>query len=116
MRIIGFKPGKKGTKYQDTLGSLTLESEDGKIKCNASGIEEKVKKKDISRDEFWDNQEQYLNKIVTIKCNGLSLNKEGGYNFYYPNYMCLRTDKDIANTEDEIIQIEKDVLKLKEDI
>lgn len=110
MRVKGFKPGTPGTKYENTLGSLYLESEDGLICAYASGIEEVAKNKDFSRDFIWNNQDDFLDKVCEMKCNGLSINKEGGINFFYPNYVKMRFDKNVANTKDEIVQIEKDIL------
>jgi len=116
LEIIGFKSGKEGTKYENTLGSLECKTSCGKIICNVSGIEEVAKKKDLSRDDFWNNKEYYLGKIITIKCNGISTDKEGNKNFFYPNYEILRTDKEVADSLEDILEIERGILSLKEEL
>ena len=116
LEIIGYKTGKKGTKYENTLGSLLCKTKNGEIEVAVSGIEEKKKKKDITRDEFWNNQEKYLGSIITIKCNGLSIDSDGKYNFFYPNYVMLRDDKTSADDLDTIKAIEASILELQEEL
>ena len=116
LRIIGFNEGTKGTKYEGTLGSIICQSEDGLIVTNVSGIEETAKNKDFSRDYIWNNKEEFLNGVLEIKCNGLSKNKNGGYNFFYPNYVKFRSDKDKAQTQEEIIEIERAILSVTDEL
>lgn len=116
LRIIGFNEGTKGTKYEGTLGSIICQSEDGLITVNVGGIEEKAKNKDFSRDYIWNNKDEFLNGVLEIKCNGLSKNKNGGYNFFYPNYVKFRSDKDKAQTLEEIIDIENSILSISDEL
>lgn len=106
LKIVGFNPGKPKTKYEHTLGSLQVQSEDGLLFTNMSGIS------DETRDEIWSNKENYFNKIVVVKCNGVSTNREGGTSLLYPNYIEIRDDKINANTLPEILEIEKMKLEL----
>ena len=99
--ITGFNLGKPKTKYEHTLGSLQVESSDGLLSTNMSGIS------DTWRDELWDNQGSYLNKIVTVKCNGVSSNRDGGNSLLYPNFIEIREDKGIADSFEDILNIEK---------
>ena len=110
LRIKGFKRGSRGTKYQNSLGAFYCESEDGLLKTYPSGIAEDL------RQEIWDNQEEYLNKIITVKCNGLSHDNEGNYSLLHPRFMKFRDDKDRANTLEEIKEIEKSILGVKNEI
>jgi len=113
LRIVGFKEGNKGTKLEDSLGSLICESEDGLITVNVGGQDEKEdSKKDFTKDYIWNNKNEFINQVVEIKCNGLSINKDGEYNFFYPNYIKMRFDKTNANTLNEIIEIQDSKLKL----
>lgn len=113
LRIIGFKEGTKGTKLEGSLGSLICQSEDGLITVNVGGQDEKEdSKKDFTKGYIWNNQNEFINQVVEIKCNGLSVNKDGGYNFFYPNYVKMRFDKSNANTLNEIIEIQDSKLKL----
>lgn len=113
LRIIGFNEGAKGTKLEGTLGSLICQSEDGLIAVRVGGQDEKEdSKKDYTKDYIWNNKHEFLDKIVEIKCNGISVNKDGGWNFLYPNYVTMRFDKNVANTLEEIKEIQDSKLKL----
>lgn len=107
LKIVGFNIGKEKTKYEKTLGSLQVESEDGLLSTNMSGINDNM------RDEFWLNKSNYLGKIVTVKCNGISYNREGGVSLLYPNFIEVRNDKTVADTLEQIREIEKSVITLK---
>ena len=110
LRIKDFKRGTQGTKYQDSLGAFYCESEDGTLKTYPSGITEDL------RQEFWDNQEEYLNKIITVKCNGLSKDNEGNFSLLHPRFIKIRDDKDKADTLKEIKEIEKSILGVKNEV
>ena len=106
LRIVGFNKGKPRTKYANTLGSLQVESENGLLSTNMSGIKDKI------RDEIWNNKEDYINKIVVVKCNGISTNRQGGTSLLFPNFLHIREDKLEANTLDEILKIQQMKLEL----
>ncbi len=108
LRIIGFKEGKKGTKYEGSLGSLVLESENGKLQTDCSGgISDKL------RLLIWNNKEEYMNKIGTFKCNGLSQNSDTGvHSVLYASFIEFRDDRNTANTYEEIKEIEDSKLHL----
>lgn len=113
LRIIGFNEGTKGTKLEGSLGSLICQSEDGLIIVNVGGQDEKEdSKKDFTKDYIWNNKDEFIDKIVEIKCNGIGINKDGGWNFLYPNYIKMRFDKNNSNTLEEIKEIQDSKLKL----
>ena len=89
LEICSFKEGRKKTKYEGTLGSLVVKSSDGLLISGISGLKEK----DGLREEIWNNQDLYLGKIITVKCNGISKNKHGGYGLLYGNFVTVRDDK-----------------------
>jgi hypothetical protein len=107
LKIVGYNQGRQNTKYEKTLGALICESECGKLRTKVSGLSEEM------RDEFWTNQDKYLGKIVEVKCNGLSKNKEAKVGLYYPNFVSLRTDKNEANAWEEIVEIQESIKELK---
>jgi len=107
LRVKGFKPGKPGTKYENTLGAFICESEDGLLACDPGGIDE------LTRDEIWGNKDNYLDKIITIKCCGLSKARDKEvYSLLHPAFVEIREDKDKADTLDEIKIIEESLLKI----
>jgi len=104
LRIIGFKMGNIGSKYENTLGAIHCSTELGEMTVYVSGISDSL------RDQIWNNKESYLSKIAVVKCNGLSINKDNGINLFFPNLVEIRDDKDCANTLEECIQIEKSII------
>ncbi len=105
MKIVGFKQGTLGTKYENSLGALKCESSDGKVACDSSGITEDL------RQEIWDNQDKYYGEIISVKCNGLSRDKDGNYSLLHPRFIKFRDDKDEADDLETIIEIEKSIKK-----
>lgn len=107
LKIVGFNTGKPKTKYENTLGSLQMESECGKLKTDMSGLS------DSMRDEIWNNKDKYLGKIVEVKANGVSSNRDGGYSLLYPSFVEVRDEKYVANTLEEILEIEKSISEVR---
>ena len=66
LKIVDFVSGAVNSKYENTLGALLVESEDGLLKTKLSGMS------DEQRDEIWHNKEKYVNKIVEVECSGIS--------------------------------------------
>jgi len=106
MKIIDFKPGTPGSKFENALGAFICESEDGLVKCDPSGIAEDL------RFEIWENRDKYKNKIITVKCNGLSKSKDSQYySLLHPRFVKFREDKDKADDLNEIQKIAQNILK-----
>lgn len=84
LRIIGLEEGSG--KYKDSLGALI---------CNYKGFELKVGSglTDADRREFFDNQEKYIGKIITVQYFRESSNDKGGLSVSFPVYVCIRDDK-----------------------
>jgi DNA ligase-1 len=101
LKVIGFNQGTKGSKYEGSLGSLICVSEDGKLRTDVGGL------KDTERLKIWHNQEEYLNRIIEVKCNGVSKAKDKDcYAMLHPRFLKWRDDKGDANTLEEILTIE----------
>ena len=104
LRVIDFQQGNPGTKFENALGAFICQSEDEKLLCYPSGIAEDL------RFEIWENQSEYLNKIITVKCNGLSKSKDSkSWSLLHPRFIKFREDKDQADTLDIIQKIEKSI-------
>lgn len=104
LKIVGYQKGKDGTRFENTLGALVCESSDGIVKTDAPGLV------DAMRDEFWLNKDKYLGRIVEVKCNGLSSNKDGEYALLHPVFISVRDDKDEADNF-EMIQENENMIK-----
>jgi DNA ligase-1 len=108
LRIVGYKFGNPGTKYEDKINRLILESEDGKLQVTASGVSEEM------MDYLTNEKDNLIGKIAVITCNGISQNREGGYSVLHPRIQNVRDDKNEANTLKECLEIEEMAKELNE--
>ena len=104
--IVGFNYGTKGTKNENVISSLNCETSDGLLKTRPQGIKEDMMK------FITENQHNLIDKVVQVKCNGLSHDKDGNYSLLYPAFVMVREDKDTCDTLESIKQIENMVKSL----
>jgi DNA ligase-1 len=100
LRIIGFEYGNKGTKNENVISRIKLESSCGKLKTAPSGMTEEMMK------DITERQEELLGTIVEIRCCGLSQDSEGNWSTQHPSIVELRTDKDTCDNLESCIEIE----------
>lgn len=103
LRIVGFNEGEK--KRTGMLGSLILESEDGKLTTNCgTGIKEKGE--EWTFQTIWDNREELLGKVVTVECNELTKDKKTKIpKVFLPVFVEFRFDKETCDDYDRILEI-----------
>ena len=83
-------------KYEKLLGSLYLESDDGKVKVSVGTgftdeMRKTIKKKDV------------LNKIITVKYNALIENNTNDeYSLFLPVFVEIRSDKTKADRKKDL--------------
>jgi hypothetical protein len=106
LRIVGFNYGTKGTKNENVISVLQLESECGKLKTAPGGMTEAMMADVTAR------QEELLGTIVQIRCCGLS-ETDKGWSTQHPSIVELRTDKDTCDTLESCIEIENMAKTLK---
>jgi hypothetical protein len=106
LRIIGFNYGNKGTKNENVISVLQLESECGKLKTAPAGMTEAMMADVTAR------QEELLGTVVQIRCCGLS-ETDKGWSTQHPSIVELRTDKDTCDTLESCIEIENMAKTLK---
>ena len=99
LRVIGFNYGKAGTKNENVISSLDVESEEGTLKTSPGGINED------DMEYITGHQDQLMGMIVEIKCSGLSQDEKGNYSTLHPVFKMFRDDKTVANTLEECIEI-----------
>ena len=107
LRIIGFKYGTKGTKNENVISVLELESECGKLKTAPAGMTEDMMA-DITK-----RQDELMGTIVEIRCCGLSQNSKGEWSTQHPSVTELRPDKNTCDTLESCIEIEEMAKTLK---
>lgn len=104
LRITGFNLGTKGTKNENVVSSLNAESACGLLKTRPQGIKEDM------MVYITENQDKLVGKIIQVKCNGLSHDKDGNHSLMYPSFVAIRDDKNTCDNLEDIKRIE-DMIK-----
>jgi hypothetical protein len=107
LKITGFNYGTPGTKNENVISSLNVESFDGKLKTSPGGITESM------MDHITKNQDELLGTVVEVKCSGLSQDSNGEWACLHPVFNKLRDDKDTGDTLEDCIKIENMAKGLK---
>lgn len=100
LRIVRFNFGTKGTKNENVISSIDVQSSCGKLVTSPAGINEKMMK------YITDNQDKLSGTILETTCSGLSQNKAGEYALLHPRFSKLRDDKDTCDSLESIREIE----------
>lgn len=100
MEIIGFNYGTPGTKNENVISSLTVQSSCGKVVTRPGGIDEST------MTWITENQSKLMGSIITMKCCGLSHDSEGNYSTLHPVFKSIRDDKHDADSLEKITEIE----------
>lgn len=106
LKIVGFNYGTKGTKNENVISTLQVESSCGQLKTNPSGMKEDMMK------FVTENQDNLLGTVVEIRCCGLSQDKEGNWSTLHPSVVKLRDDKDTFDSLESAKQVEEMVKTL----
>ena len=105
VKIVGWKYGKKGSKYEDVVGAIIFESECGKLRFSCSGL------LDSEREWDWD---MMIGSIVSVEAESVIKSKtKKTFALYTPSFIEIREDKSVANTLEEILEIAKESKKTK---
>lgn len=97
LEIVGYNLGTG--KNEGFVSSVICRSSCGKLRTVPTGMTEEQMK------DFTENQEEYLGKILEVKCSGLSQDKDGNYSTLHPVLIEVRNDKDVADNLEEILNI-----------
>jgi hypothetical protein len=100
LRIVGFNYGTPGTKNENVISSLNVESEDGMLKTSPGGIKEK------DMQFITDNMDTLMGKLIEIKCSGLSQDSDGEWSCLHPAFKGIRDDKEHGDTLESAKAIE----------
>lgn len=100
VECIGFTEGKG--KFASTFGAIEFQSCDGKLKGQCSGISDSMRK-DIAN-----SRDAHIGKIFTIKCNDITKAKNSEtYGVMHPQFKGFRSDKNIADSIERILEMGK---------
>ena len=81
LKIIGFEEGDG--KYKGVLGNLICDYKGCQLGVG-SGFSDK------QREQIWNNQEEYLNRIAEIQYFEETYNDKGGLSLRFPVFKCVR--------------------------
>lgn len=101
LKIVGFNYGTKGTKNENVISSLKCVSSDGLLTAEPGGMDEET------MQYVTDSQDNLLNTIVEVKCNGIT-QSNGKYSVLHPRIgeNRFRSDKIEADSYEQILAIE----------
>ena len=129
-RIVGWYPGKKGSKYENCIGGFNIESECGMVASGiGSGLTDEMRgykkvfiqdnadnmtQSSVEVDEKF-NPNKYIGAIVEGEYNARTIT-EGSekQSLFLARVVRIRFDKDKANTLEEMIAQEESSRELKE--
>lgn len=105
LRVTGWNYGKKGGKFEHTVGSVRCESECGKLVVNVSGLS------DEEREWDWD---MMVDSIITVEAESIITAKnKDTVSLYTPSFVEIREDRTKADTLERIIEIAEESKKMK---
>jgi DNA ligase-1 len=100
-KITGFLYGNEGTKNENVISRLQVESSCGLLKTQPSGMKEKMMRM------ITDNQEDLMGTIVEVRCSGLSHDSDGNWSCMHPSVVELRSDKNTYDSLESAQEIEE---------
>ena len=103
MEVIDCLYGNPGTKYENKIDRLICKSSDGIVNVQTSALTEDDM--ELVTKLYEDNE--IVGKIVTIQCSGLSENSKGDKALLHPRFVCIREDKEVADSFEDMKRIEE---------
>ncbi len=109
LEIVDFNYGTKGTKNEHVISSLVCQSSDSLLETCPAGLTEDTMMR------ITENLNEWHNKIISVKCSGITKNADGNYSTLHPrlNAKIYRDDKTIADSLEQILLIEAAAKGLK---
>ena len=85
-KIIGYEEGTIGSKYEGMLGAFIIDYKGNKVSVGSGYLDEQ-------RQEFWDNRDKYIGKILQVKFKEETKNKETGLvSLQFGTFVCIREE------------------------
>lgn len=108
VRITGFIEGKKGTKREQTFGSIAYITDDGLVKGSVSGFN------DAELALFNSTRAEMIDRIMTVECNDITQGRANDHHaLSHPRFIELR-DKDSTDTLDRIFEMKELAMTMSE--
>lgn len=108
VRITWFTEWTKWTAREHTFWAITFETDDWQVKWQTSWFTE------AELEEFNNNRELYIGKIMVVKCNDITKWRNNDYYaLSHPRYENVRTDKEDTDTLERIFELKQMAMQLK---
>lgn len=91
LRCVSVNEATTG-KYKGTLGSITCKYKNGFVDVGSGFTDEQ-------RNYYFNNPNEIVDRIVTVKYKEETKNKNGGVSLQFPVFISCRKDKDVADDE-----------------
>lgn len=85
--VVGVEEGEEGTKFEGTLGALIVDFKGNQVRVGSGYTESQ-------RKEFWAIKEDIINRVVEVKYQEISKNKDGKESLRFPIFQRIREDKE----------------------
>jgi len=109
VRVTGFTDGTKGTKRESTFGAITYQNDEGTIIGQCSGFTDK------QLEEFNNNREQLIGKVMSVMCNDLTKGRDNDYYaLSHPRFIEFRNDKDTTDSLERALELKNSAMMLGE--
>lgn len=98
--VVGFKEGDPDGKHADTFGSILMQSSEGMIEVGVTGLSDEFRRK------IWENRDDYLGKIATVRFNHITYSKDltkEKHSLFLPRLVEFRADKTEADSFQRIV-------------
>lgn len=85
-KIIGYEEGTIGSKYEGMLGAFVIDYKGNKVSVGGGLSDEQ-------RQEFWNDRDSYIGRILQVKFKEETKNKETGLvSLQFGTFVCIREE------------------------
>lgn len=110
LRIKDLRHGAEGTKYENMLGAIEAESEDGLLTVGVgTGLSDEFRESFYAMFKNWDFK---VNPVfIEVRSNGI-IEHDNGYSLFLPRFIEIRMDKTQADTLETIQELQDAAIAL----
>lgn len=107
VRIVGFTEGTKGTKREATFGAMMFSNDEGTIKGQCSGFNDK------ELEDFNNRRSELIGNVITVQCNDITKGRDNDYYaLSHPRFIEIRKDKNETDTLERALELKNMAMML----
>lgn len=107
VRIVGFTEGTKGTKREATFGAMMFANDEGTIKGQCSGFNDK------ELEDFNNRRSELIGNVITVQCNDITKGRDNDYYaLSHPRFIEIRKDKNETDTLERALELKNMAMML----